>query len=66
MGLLREGNKVGIFRIQNLIIENQYCECYRIVDENDNPYFLKLYILKKCPSKVIGNDGIVNEIIAVR
>ena len=40
MSILQEGFVIGNYRIQRLIKENEYTETYKVVNENDNPYFL--------------------------
>ncbi len=53
MPTLTENQKIGRFTVQSLIKENIYTETYRAVDENSNPYFLKLFVIKKMPEKLI-------------
>ena len=64
MSTLQEGFVIGNYRIQRLIKENEYTETYKVVNENDNPYFLKLYILKKTPAKII--DQNLHEVMEIK
>ena len=56
MAVLSRGQKLGKYLIQNLIKENLYTETYRVEDEDNNPYFLKLFILKQVPAKLINSE----------
>ena len=56
MSALQENSSVGKYLIQNIIKESDYTETYRVKDENDTPFFLKLYILKKTPEKLINPE----------
>ncbi len=53
MAVLKTSEVLGNFRIQNLIKENLYTETYRVVDKDENPYFLKLFNLKKLYPKLM-------------
>ena len=57
MSVLNEGFVIGSYRIQALIKQNEYTETYKVVNENDAPYFLKLYILKRTPAKLINAES---------
>ena len=56
MSALQENSSVGKYLIQNIIKESDYTETYRVKDENDTPFFLKLYILKKTPEKLMNPE----------
>lgn len=62
MSLLNKDQVVNGYSIENVIKENEYTETYKVADENGNHYFLKLYILKRTPSKIIDENGEVLEI----
>lgn len=63
MGVLITNEKIGNYTVQSLIKSNLYTETYRIIDTGGNPYFLKLYIVKKTPQKLINPaTGVVKEI----
>lgn len=63
MGTLKIDSLIENYRIQHLIKENEYTETYRVVDENENIYFLKLYILKRTPEKLVNAE--TNEVYAI-
>ena len=63
MSVLKENTKIDKYIVQNVIKENEYTETYRVVDENENIYFLKLYILKKTPERLIDTDN--QEVFAI-
>ena len=67
MSILKTGDIIGSYTVQSLIKQNEYTETYKAVNENNNPYFLKLYILKKTPSKLLDADSHeVMEIVLLR
>lgn len=53
MSVLNKSEQIGRYKIQNLIKSNLYTETYRIEDEDNNPFFLKLFALKKLPRKLL-------------
>lgn len=63
MSVLQTGSNLGSYTIQSLIKQNEYTETYKAVNENGNPYFLKLYILKKTPAKLL--DKATREVIEI-
>ena len=63
MSILKTGDIVGAYKIQSLIKQNEYTETYKAVNENDNPYFLKLYVMKRTPAKLINKDS--HEVIEI-
>lgn len=56
MSALKEKTSIGKYRVLSLIKENEYTETYKVMDEKENVYFLKLYILKKTPEKLVNTD----------
>ena len=67
MAILSKGFIIGEYTIQNVIKQNEYTETYKAVNKNDNPYFIKLYILKKTPSKILDESTKeVTEIVLLR
>ena len=56
MSILSRGQKIGKYVVQNLIKENLYTETYRAEDEDANPYFLKLFVIKRMPEKLINAE----------
>ena len=56
MSIFSEGNKINNYTVQHLIKQNEYTETYKVVNENDNPYFLKVYVMKRTPEKLIDSS----------
>ena len=53
MSILLPGNRIGNYVVQHLIKQNEYTETYKVVNENDRAYFLKVYVMKRTPEKLI-------------
>lgn len=54
---------IGSYKVQSLIKSNLYTETYRVEDGNATPYFLKLFVLKRIPTKLINQQTrIIREI----
>ena len=51
MSVLQTNEKIGKYEVRYPIKENRYCETYRVEDDNENPFFLKLFIKKNVPEK---------------
>ncbi len=66
MATLEKGYKVGRFAVQTLIKENDYTETYRVEDQEGNPWFMKLFVMKRLPERMVGEDGTVTEISQAR
>ena len=67
MSVLNTGYTIGEYTIQSLIKQNEYTETYKAVNQNGNPYFFKLYILKKTPAKLLDESSHeVTEIVLLR
>lgn len=62
MPVLKPGQKVGKYEVKRLIKENRYCETYRVEDDAEVPYFLKLYILKDTPQHLLDEQQQVRSI----
>ena len=56
MAVLTRSDMVSGYEVQSLIKSNLYTETYRVVDIDGNPYFLKLFLLQKMPSKLINSE----------
>lgn len=56
MALLKENEQISFYRVQSLIKENSYTETYRVVDYDNTPYFLKLFLVNKMPAKLINPE----------
>ncbi len=63
MAILESNMSVGRFTIQNLIKHNHYTETYRVVDQDNNPFFLKLFVMSRINPKLVNDSTkIVREI----
>ena len=63
MAVLSRNDVIGGYTVQSLIKSNLYTETYRVHDSNSTPFFLKLFILSKIPSKLVNPaTGIVKEV----
>ena len=56
MAILTNKQNIGKYEVIRLIKENHYCETYRIEDEKGEPFFLKLFILKNTPEKMLNES----------
>ena len=56
MPTINSGQKIDKYVVQSLIKENLYTETYRVEDEDCNPYFMKVFVLKKMPEKLINTE----------
>ena len=56
MAILSNNQHIDKYEIKRLIKENNYCETYRIEDENEVPFFLKIFILKNTPEKMLDEN----------
>lgn len=63
MSILAKGNQINNYTVQHLIKQNEYTETYKVVNENDNPYFLKVYVMKRTPEKLI--DSGTKEVVEI-
>lgn len=63
MAVLESGQRVDGYLIRNLIKANVYTETYRVEDESCQPFFMKVYIMKLVPQKLINpQTGVILEI----
>lgn len=63
MAVLNRLDVIAGYTVQNLIKSNLYTETYRIEDNNSAPYFMKIFLMKQMPSKLVnGETGMVREI----
>ncbi|MBO5540157.1 MAG: AAA family ATPase [Muribaculaceae bacterium] len=62
MSILKQGEQVNDYTVEYLIKANAYCETYRVADDDGSPFFLKLFIIKNIPEKLLTRDGAVREI----
>lgn len=56
MSILTNNDTIGKYEVKRLIKESTYCETYRVEDDNEQPFFLKLFILKNTPAKMLTED----------
>ena len=56
MAVLTNSQRIGKYEIKRLIKENLYCETYRVEDANEEPFFMKLFILKNTPEKMLNDE----------
>ena len=56
MAIFKNGEMIGLYVVQSLIKENLYTETYRVEDEDNNPYFMKAFVLKKMPEKLVNPE----------
>ena len=62
MAILTDRQQIGKYEVARLIKENSYCETYRVEDEQGTPFFLKLFVLKNTPEKMLDDDHNVRSI----
>ena len=62
MAVLNNNQTIGKYEVRRLIKENHYCETYRVEDDKDEPFFLKLFILKNTPERMINAEHKVKSI----
>lgn len=63
MAVLNIGQRIEKYEVVRLIKENNYCETYRIEDEKEEPFFLKLFIIKNTPEKMLDGNHHVSCIV---
>ena len=63
MAVLNVGQHIEKYEVVRLIKENNYCETYRIEDEKEEPFFLKLFIIKNTPEKMLDGNHHVSCIV---
>ncbi len=56
MSILLSGQNIGKYTVQSLIKENLYTETYRAEDEDNNAFFLKAFVIKKMPEKLVNKE----------
>lgn len=62
MAILTNNQKIGNYEVKRLIKENNYCETYRVEDDKEEPFFLKLFILKNTPEKMLDSEHHISSI----
>lgn len=56
MATLINNQNISKYKVIRLIKESNYCETYRVEDEKEEPFFLKLFIIKNTPERMLGSD----------
>ena len=56
MAVLTNNQHIGKYEVRRLIKENFYCETYKVEDVNEVPFFLKIFILKNTPEKMLDEN----------
>lgn len=63
MAALSINDRIGKYWVKSIIKSNIYTETYRVEDADFNPFFLKLFLLKTLPTKLLDeNTKFVKEI----
>lgn len=63
MATLSRGTQVSKYTVQSLIKANLYTETYRVEDEEGNTFFMKVFVKKRTPEKLINvSSGVPYEI----
>lgn len=57
MATFNNGKQIGNYTIQNLIKANLYTETYRVEDEFHQPFFMKIYVMKRVPEKLVNAES---------
>lgn len=57
MAILKVNELVGRYKVQSLIKSNLYTETYRVEDENNIPFFLKLFIIRRMPGNLLNEES---------
>jgi len=56
MAILTSNQQISNYVVKRLIKENLYCETYRVENESEEPFFLKLFIIKNTPEKMLNGE----------
>lgn len=62
MAILLSKQRFGKYEVQYLIKENSYCETYKVEDEEETPFFLKIYVKDRMPTRLLDKSGRVGSI----
>lgn len=57
MATLSRWQEVDRFVVQSLIKENLYTETYRVEDEDGQPFFMKVFVMKRMPEKLLDSSN---------
>lgn len=56
MAILQRGQHIDQYIVQSLIKQNLYTETYRVEDNSGTPFFMKVFVMKRMPEKLIDSD----------
>lgn len=56
MAILTRGQQVDKYTVQSLLKENLYTETYRVENEDGTPYFMKVFVTKRMPEKLMNAE----------
>ena len=62
MAILECSQKIGSYIVESFLKDGQYNESYRVKDESEGWFFLKIYDPQKVPEKILNSDSIITEI----
>ena len=57
MAVLSTSEHIGAYKVQSLIKSNYYTETYRVVDGDNHPFFLKLFIVNRLPYVLLNPES---------
>ena len=57
MAILTRGQQIDKYTAQCLIKENLYTETYRVEDEDGHPFFMKVFVIKRMPEKLLNTES---------
>ena len=57
MATLSRWQEVDRFVVQSLIKEDLYTETYRVEDEGGQPFFMKVFVMKRMPEKLLDSSN---------
>ena len=63
MNFLDKGQRVKEFTVESIISSNGYYEAYKLIDENNTPYFLKIYDFINTPKELIYDNKEIMEFL---
>ena len=62
MPILQPNQLFEKYHVQYLIKENSYCETYKVEDEHEKAFFLKLYVKDRFPERLLDHHGHIGSI----
>ena len=62
MPILQPNQLFEKYVVQYLIKENSYCETYKVEDEHEKAFFMKLYVKARLPERLLDHNGHVSSI----